>query len=148
MSSFYAVRVGRTPGVYLSWLGIENKATRKSITLTNRLILKFMQFIFPSFNRSECEVQVKGFPGCKYKKFKTKQEALEFIDPNVQPTVKEFPIFQIIKNEVTTNKVVDDETSKKIKRKSQTNLSKGILPLMLVDWSGKLIISFIKRWIC
>jgi hypothetical protein len=31
------------------------------------------------FKRDECEKQVKGFSNAKYKKFKTKEEALVFI---------------------------------------------------------------------
>lgn len=49
MSKFYyAVRVGKKPGIYKTW--------------------------------EECENQVKGFKGAKYKKFKTKEEANEFME--------------------------------------------------------------------
>lgn len=45
---FYAVRVGKSPGVYKSW--------------------------------DECELQVKGFKGAKYKSFSTLEEAKEYIE--------------------------------------------------------------------
>lgn len=47
MAFFYAVKVGKTPGIYETW--------------------------------AECEAQVKGFKGAKYKKFPTYEEALNFI---------------------------------------------------------------------
>lgn len=45
--AFYAVRVGRSPGIYSTW--------------------------------DECEAQIKSFPGARYKKFPTAQQAQEFI---------------------------------------------------------------------
>lgn len=48
--AYYAVKVGRSPGIYRSW--------------------------------PECEEEVRGFKGAKYKKFKTEKEALEFINGN------------------------------------------------------------------
>jgi len=46
---YYAVQVGRVPGIYNSW--------------------------------NECEAQVKGFSGAKYKSFLTVDEATEYISP-------------------------------------------------------------------
>ncbi|MDO4814397.1 MAG: ribonuclease H family protein [Gemella sp.] len=56
MAKFYAVRVGRQPGIYATW--------------------------------AECEAQVKGFNGAKYKSFKTQVEALNFLsgDDTTSPT--------------------------------------------------------------
>ena len=48
MAKFYAVRVGKKPGIYMTW--------------------------------PECEAQVKGFPGAKYKSFPTKAEAEAFVN--------------------------------------------------------------------
>lgn len=45
--SYYAVKEGKTPGIYSTW--------------------------------AECEREVKGYSGAKYKKFATKKEAEEFI---------------------------------------------------------------------
>ena len=45
---YYAVKVGRTAGIYRTW--------------------------------AECEAQVKGFPGAKFKGFVVESEAREFID--------------------------------------------------------------------
>lgn len=45
---FYAVKVGKNPGVYNTW--------------------------------DDCQAQVIGFKGSKYKKFKTHEEAMDFID--------------------------------------------------------------------
>lgn len=45
---YYAVKTGRTPGIYESW--------------------------------AECEAEVKGFKGAKYKKFTTIEEAQDFIE--------------------------------------------------------------------
>ena len=47
MAFYYAVKVGKNPGIYETW--------------------------------AECEKQVKGFKGSKYKKFPTYDEALNFI---------------------------------------------------------------------
>lgn len=44
---FYAVRVGKNPGIYETW--------------------------------GQCEAQVKGYKGAKYKKFKSYEEALDFL---------------------------------------------------------------------
>lgn len=55
---FYAVKNGRTPGIYSTW--------------------------------AECEAQVKGFAGAKFKKFSTKEEALSFI--NEEEIIKEEPV--------------------------------------------------------
>ncbi|PBL00391.1 ribonuclease H-like protein [Armillaria gallica] len=49
-TAFYAVRVGRSPGIYSTW-----------------------------YVSDECEAQIKSFPGAKYKKFPTAQQAQEFI---------------------------------------------------------------------
>lgn len=46
-SWFYAVKVGRTKGIYSSW--------------------------------NDCQLQTNGFPGSKYKKFRVKQDAEEYI---------------------------------------------------------------------
>jgi len=46
---FYAVRVGRVPGIYTSW--------------------------------DACAAQVKGYPGAVYKSFKSREDALLFLDP-------------------------------------------------------------------
>lgn len=45
-TKYYAVKIGKTPGVYLTW--------------------------------DECKAQVDGYPGAKYKSFKTEAEAREF----------------------------------------------------------------------
>lgn len=56
---YYAVRKGKTPGIYTSW--------------------------------PECEVQVKGFPGCEYKSFKTEEEANAYINNTNVPTAQTKP---------------------------------------------------------
>lgn len=49
--NFYAVRVGRTPGIYLSWFG-----------------------------KDGAEEQIRSFPGAQYKGFLTLDEAQEYLD--------------------------------------------------------------------
>jgi ribonuclease HI len=46
---YYAVKVGRTPGIYTSW--------------------------------SDCQIQIKGYPGAIFKSFFSKEEANLFINP-------------------------------------------------------------------
>eukprot|EP01098_Paradermamoeba_levis_P013664 TRINITY_DN6269_c0_g2_i1.p1 TRINITY_DN6269_c0_g2~~TRINITY_DN6269_c0_g2_i1.p1 ORF type:complete len:298 (+),score=94.13 TRINITY_DN6269_c0_g2_i1:113-1006(+) len=55
---FYAVRCGRTPGVYNTWLACFQK-------------------------RKECEEQVKKFPQASFKKFSSKSAALTFVSSPV-----------------------------------------------------------------
>lgn len=52
--SFYAVHIGRKPGVYPTW--------------------------------SECEEQVLGYPGARYKKFATREEAEEYVRTGRDPS--------------------------------------------------------------
>lgn len=81
MSSYYAVKIGKNPGIYRTW--------------------------------DECNREVTGFKGAKYKKFSSEREALEFIgntsnlasnnsSSNVDPLTVSFkklslsPIFEIM----------------------------------------------------
>lgn len=56
---YYAVRVGRKPGIYRTW--------------------------------DECKRAVVGFPGAKYKSFKTEKEAKDFMHEEIKPKKMEFP---------------------------------------------------------
>ena len=66
--------------------------------------------------RSDCEAQVKGFSGARYKKFSTKNEALEFIsaagDPYNKPTTSEH---KISKKKAVASKAPKVNKSKKAK---------------------------------
>lgn len=59
---YYAVRIGRVPGIYLSWYA--QKST-----------------CYPSLTpaRADCEAQVKAFPAALFKKLSTEAEAIEFM---------------------------------------------------------------------
>lgn len=57
MNKYYAVRKGKSPGIYSTW--------------------------------DECKAQVDGYSGAEYKKFNTKEEAMDFINP----TEKKLPVF-------------------------------------------------------
>ena len=54
MSKFYAVKVGKIPGIYLTW--------------------------------NECSAQVTGFSGAVFKSFPTRNQAQEFLVPNIAQT--------------------------------------------------------------
>ncbi|KAF9245675.1 ribonuclease H-like domain-containing protein [Melanogaster broomeanus] len=62
---YYAVRKGRAPGIYLSWL-------------VDRISTKCIQLIQVTV-RADCDAQVKGFAGAVYKKLNTEAEAKDFM---------------------------------------------------------------------
>lgn len=66
-SNFYAVKVGRNPGVYRTW--------------------------------DECKKEIAGFSGAVYKKFKTREEALNFINGE-KPLNKEVESRDVPDNEL------------------------------------------------
>lgn len=70
-TKYYAVKVGKTPGVYTSW--------------------------------DECKAQVDGYPGAKYKSFKTADEAREFAGV-VGDTFEQMNLFE---NSLTGTEVAD-----------------------------------------
>jgi ribonuclease HI len=72
MSKYYSVRIGRTPGIYLTW--------------------------------KECEEQVKGYSKAKYKSFKSKEEAEEYLKE-----IEEEEYLKEIKEEIKEEKEVNDE---------------------------------------
>ena len=70
---FYAVKAGRTPGIYKTW--------------------------------AECENQVKGFSGAKFKKFDNEKDALNFIG-------QDFNLLPVTPFATTTSKNFSDEDKK------------------------------------
>lgn len=76
--SFYAVSKGRKVGIYPTWY---------CILINSLQTNNFIKFL----SRAECEVQIKGYPGAKFKKFTSKEEADAFIDcykgPEILPVL-------------------------------------------------------------
>lgn len=60
---YYAVRIGRKPGIYQSWFDFNVYKAPYS----------------HSNYRKACEEQIKAYPGSRYKKFATLLEAQDFI---------------------------------------------------------------------
>jgi ribonuclease HI len=79
---YYAVRIGRIPGIYMSW--------------------------------NECEKQVKNFPGTKFKRFKTYEDAYYYINGTlpisnkiISKTIKKKqPVDKTIRNNLTQTDVL------------------------------------------
>lgn len=74
--SYYAVRVGRIPGIYSTW--------------------------------ADCQAQVSGYSGAEFKKFSTREAALEFINTTTSsyynlPTFAGRPTSTISSNNITTS---------------------------------------------
>lgn len=63
-TAFYAVKAGRQTGVFLTWL--------EYFRFVRISTLKYM-------SRAECEEQIKGFTGARYKKFSNAAEAEAFV---------------------------------------------------------------------
>jgi viroplasmin and RNaseH domain-containing protein len=55
-------------------------------------------------NRNECEAQVKGFSGARYKKFSTQNEADEFLNSKNDPCNKQVTNDQALSDENTSMK--------------------------------------------
>jgi ribonuclease HI len=70
---FYAVRVGKVPGVYSTWC----------VYLHTLASMPISMYII---SRDECKAQVGGAPGAKHKKFATYEEAHEFAFPDSAPS--------------------------------------------------------------
>jgi ribonuclease H-related protein len=73
MSKFYAVKIGKIPGIYTSW--------------------------------TECEKNVKGFPGAIYKRFSNKKEAEKFI--------KDDELSNMVATDLNTIEIYTDGSHKK-----------------------------------
>ena len=63
---YYAVRIGRKAGIYQSWFDL-------IFTKENCFPYSYATY------RTDCEEQIKGYPGSEYKKFATLSEARNFI---------------------------------------------------------------------
>ena len=81
--SFYAVRRGRSVGVYNSWW-VCSQIKRNSGGGRTR-----HHFYPPSTHRAECEAQVKGYPRAVYKGFATQEEAESFAYPGKTTSARE-----------------------------------------------------------
>lgn len=108
--SFYAVKVGRNPGIYATWEACKEQingfsgpvfkkfSTRAeaegfiagNVSITTKPSNKTNKTFFYAVKEgrepgiylswSECEKQITGFFGARYKKFPTKEQAQAFID--------------------------------------------------------------------
>jgi hypothetical protein len=61
-------------------------------------------------NRNECEAQVKGFSGARYKKFSTQNEADEFLSSKNDPCNKQVTNDQALSDENTSMKKIEFQT--------------------------------------
>lgn len=87
---FYAVKIGRRPGVYFSWCalfpplclllqrGRSESPRGVSLSIDSH-----------RFHREDCSVEVTGFPGAEFRKFSSREEAQEFVQAPARP---KFPI--------------------------------------------------------
>jgi hypothetical protein len=78
---FYAVAKGRNVGIYSNWY-ILHPSINSNSNLNHTL-----SKIFIPFFRTDCERQVSGFQGPRFKKFNTRVQAEEFIINNANPSV-------------------------------------------------------------
>ena len=93
--TFYAVRCGRKPGVYMTWYLLHFSTVLLVYVYTAWFVLcmhryrytKFVSYIMCVVSllknnciwRPECERLVKGFPKARFKKFSTESDAWEFV---------------------------------------------------------------------
>lgn len=90
MANYYAVKEGKTPGIYETW--------------------------------GECEKQIKGYSNAVYKKFKTKKEALEFIEDGIETKIYNIDDIEgdtnLIKNiKSEREEIIESEEIEKLKSK-------------------------------
>ena len=117
------------PNIEISHHDISNRRTSIKVASTCRLHLMAKDgFYAVAVGRStgvfttwtECETQVKGFTGCKYKKFKTKAEAQAFVRDHIGPRdVVGFDADR--KRKRLGDETFEDERSWTAKRKRDTN---------------------------
>lgn len=110
--SFYAVRVGKTPGIYKTWYDhyhyyntlIYYYSTFTSIMYFYTVIVIIIKWVKEDYytliyyyynNRDECKAQTEHFQGAKFKGFINRDEAQAFVGM----FFKLYIIIKIYKNE-------------------------------------------------
>jgi ribonuclease HI len=76
-AGYYAVKIGKRPGIYTTW------------SLFFSILISWSQFLLTFVIREDCREQVDGYPCARYKKLRTLEEAEAWMQSAVPHLVKQ-----------------------------------------------------------